>query len=327
VICVAYIVRQVDAEQLKQALRSFDWTHLPMALLLLAVGYVARIARWSVMLRSAGGDARFTSCAAPFLGSIAMNNVLPLRAGDVMRALVFPRSIGVTESVATGSLVIERLIDLLTLLGILLLGVIMIGGELVPEWVRSAAMLLGVATGIALLVFFALSGHMASVLRRRAPRSVEHGAASLAARTLAFAARLLDSTRAMTRIPVLAGLVALSVPVWLGETGLYWRILAGFGLNVDFLTASLIMAVITLSTLVPSSPGYVGPFHLAAYGSATLVGADPGQAASFALLAHLGVWLPTTIAGLAAVLMKPELFARQAKAPATQVARGDPGRD
>ena len=67
---------------------------------------------------------------------------------------------------------------------------------------------------------------------------------------------------------------------------------------------------------MPSSPGYVGPFHLAAFTAVSLVGGTVDQAASFAVIVHLALWLPTTIAGMIAIGMDPELF-RMAKTNAT----------
>lgn len=90
----------------------------------LALGYMLRILRWSMMLRSTGARATFSDCCAPFLGSIALNNILPFRLGDVVRALVFPRSMGITRIIATSSLFVERLVDLMTLLVSLAIGLL-----------------------------------------------------------------------------------------------------------------------------------------------------------------------------------------------------------
>ena len=68
------------------------------------------------------------------------------------------------------------------------------------------------------------------------------------------------------------------------------------------------MAIATLATLVPSSPGYVGPFHLAAFAGITFLGGTNEQAASFAVLSHLGVWVPTTLAGAVAIASTPDMF-------------------
>jgi hypothetical protein len=79
------------------------------------------------------------------------------------------------------------------------------------------------------------------------------------------------------------------------------------------------MSIATLSTLVPSSPGYVGPFHLAAFTAVSLIGGTAAQAGSFAVLAHLALWLPTTAAGAIAILFRPELFRSARKVSAAEL--------
>ena len=70
------------------------------------------------------------------------------------------------------------------------------------------------------------------------------------------------------------------------------------------------MALSTLATLAPSSPGYIGPFHFAASTAIVILGGEEILAAAFALIAHLCVWVPTTLLGIIAMLVNPTLFKR-----------------
>src|SRR4051812_26201614 len=88
VVCIALMAWRIDFHQIGTAISSFKWPYLIIGFSFLAVGYSMRILRWSIMLRAAGARSSFSRCAAPFLGSIALNNVLPARLGDVIRAFV-----------------------------------------------------------------------------------------------------------------------------------------------------------------------------------------------------------------------------------------------
>ena len=301
-ICLVVIIRQVDVASVLEALATFQWAFLLPALLALALGYTLRIVRWAMMLRAAGATAAWHRCAAPFLGSIALNNVLPLRLGDVVRALVFPAALGVTRTLATGSLVVERLVDLMTLLAALAIGLALLGPAMeLPAWLGSTGLSLAAAGGLALVTGLLFSGPLARWLRAR---TASGGAQRLAG----LAADLLAAFAAMLRPSVLLKLLAASALVWIGEAGLFLFMLKGFGLGAGPAEAIVVMAVATLATLVPSSPGYVGPFHLAAYTAVSLLGGDAAMAASFALLAHLALWLPTTLAGALGIAATPQLF-------------------
>src|SRR3569623_1048426 len=83
------IARQINPDEVLRARKEFKWPYLAFGIASLSVGYALRIFRWSILLQASGAVTQWRSCSAPFLGSIALNNVLPLRIGDVVRALVF----------------------------------------------------------------------------------------------------------------------------------------------------------------------------------------------------------------------------------------------
>lgn len=304
IACVWAILTRVDVAQLRDALASFHWTWLVAGVLSLAGGYAARILRWSALLRAAGMQASFRRCAAPFLGSIALNNVLPLRLGDVVRALVFPSAMNMPRSTVAGSLVLERLTDLVTLLVCLALSLSAVRSFDIPPALRHAALTAGVVGGVSLLLLLAFSGWLAQRLDIAAQRVQ----AAKAARALQIGASLLRDCQAMTRPGTLLRITGLSALAWLGETGLFYAVLQGFGSGAGPTTALLAMSLATLATLVPSSPGYVGPFHLAAFTALTIAGQPAQIAGSFAVVTHLALWSATTLAGAVAILLQPHLF-------------------
>lgn len=304
VACLGLIAWRINIDEFLIAIHQFQWDWLLIGLFSLAVGYTLRIIRWWFLLRAAGIGVTPAKCAAPFLGSIALNNILPMRLGDVVRALVFPAAIGVGRIVATGSLVMERLVDLMTLLVCLVLGLQATSGAELPDWLTWTAVSLALGGSVVLALVFFFSGR----LSRWVGRPTRRPASAKRARLLRALHDLLAGFDAMSRLPVLLTLFVVSILVWAGEAGLFWAVLRGFGFEAGAGAAMVVMAIATLSTLVPSSPGYVGPFHLAAFAAVTILGGTSAQAASFAVLAHLGVWLPTTLAGVLAILFNPQLF-------------------
>jgi Lysylphosphatidylglycerol synthase TM region len=68
-----------------------------------------------MMLQRLGARIWFGDAAVPFMASVAFNNVLPFRAGDMIRILAFKRFTKVDPSAQFGTLVLERLFDLLVL--------------------------------------------------------------------------------------------------------------------------------------------------------------------------------------------------------------------
>lgn len=307
-ICLGAILRLVKFSEVVEALKQFEWHYLILGVLSLALGYAVRIFRWSVMLSATDHKVSFRNCAAPFLGAIALNNVLPLRLGDVVRALVFPNAMGVTKTAAATSLVVERLIDLVTLLACLALGVLAIQTLEVPTALRESALVLALLGGIALAVGFFFSGSFARLFNNLGDGTENSKGSAKLQQIFRTIAGLFESFDVMSRPRILGLMLLLSVLVWMGETGLFYFALKGLGLEATPLMALLVMAIATLSTLAPSSPGYVGPFHLAAFTAVSLIGGSSAQAGSYAVIVHLALWVPTTIVGALAIWSRPALF-------------------
>ncbi|MDL2402699.1 lysylphosphatidylglycerol synthase transmembrane domain-containing protein [Rhizobium mayense] len=321
-ICIGAIAWQINAKDVLDAIEHFRWVYLVFGIASLAADYALRILRWSIMLRAAGVAATFENCAAPFLGSITLNNILPLRLGDVVRALVFPKAMGAAKTTAASSLVMERLIDLMTLLLCLTLGLAAATAAAIPPSLIETAVLMAVVGGLVLSLGFLFSGNLAQFfnhLGQRAPAEARSGPLSKVSIGLSG---LFGSFEAMSRPAVLVKLILISMLIWVGEAGLFYFVLLGFGVEAKISTALLVMALATLSTLVPSSPGYIGPFHLAAFFAISLTGGSTALAGSYAVLVHLALWIPTTVAGAVAIWMSPALF-RAARSDETVIGKSE----
>jgi hypothetical protein len=79
-------------------------------------------------------------------------------------------------------------------------------------------------------------------------------------------------------------------------------VLPAFGMHLRFSTGALAMSVTNLGILVPSTPGYVGPFHYFCQQALMTQGVPAAQALAYAVLVHLAFYVPVTAWGAAAIL-------------------------
>jgi uncharacterized protein (TIRG00374 family) len=112
-------VRTVPIDKVGAALAGAKLQWILISLGFVALAYALKIYRWVAMLRSLGSAVRLGTAAVPFLGGVAFNNVLPFRAGDVIRVMAFQRFTGIPASGQIGTLVLERLLDLFVLMAFL----------------------------------------------------------------------------------------------------------------------------------------------------------------------------------------------------------------
>jgi len=87
------------------------------------------------------------------------------------------------------------------------------------------------------------------------------------------------------------------VLAWSGESAAYYFVLQAFGLALPVYAAVMLMAVINLGIMIPSSPGYIGPFEFFGVGTLLLFGVAKSVSLPAILVIHTLVWLPITLWG------------------------------
>ena len=236
----------------------------------------------------------FTALCAGYLAS----NVLPARVGEVVRLVLLVSEQPVSIARTASSIVVERLLDVLTLLVIL---VALLPFVQLPAQMTRAAQALGwlALAGAALMVVISFwKTRILGWVRRllgRVPvldRPVVHD-------TLAH---LIDGF-ALLRGRLGLMLVLISLISWGGVAAVAWTAAQAVGLAVP--TSAIVFAVIvsTLGMLLPSSPGYIGVFH-----AAVVLALEPFQvpkdlAFTFALVWHAVNYLTLSGAGVAALMV------------------------
>ncbi len=102
----------------------------------------------------------------------------------------------------------------------------------------------------------------------------------------------------------LLALMLLSILIWTFEGSVFWSVSWAVTHESSILAPYFSLATGTLATLLPSSPGYVGTFDYFAMQGLHAYGTDITIAAAYALIVHLILWLPTTLAGFTYFLIR-----------------------
>ena len=79
--------------------------------------YTLRCVRWTQMMPRAARSLRahFLVCARVLMTSLAANNILPLRIGDIMRIFTYADDLGASPSVILSTVILEKLLDIFVL--------------------------------------------------------------------------------------------------------------------------------------------------------------------------------------------------------------------
>ena len=91
VIFAVLLVRNVDVGAALEAASSVPLPLLAVSVALVFAGYSARAWRWQLLLGGSGVESGYAQASAAFFASFALNNLLPLRAGDIYRCVAASR--------------------------------------------------------------------------------------------------------------------------------------------------------------------------------------------------------------------------------------------
>jgi glycosyltransferase 2 family protein len=282
-----------QADQLTAALRSANWPLIVPAIGLYFVGTWLRSARWGLLLPE--HSVKTSVLFRALLVGFTVNNLLPLRMGEVARAYLLSRWGRVAYTATVASLLVERVLDGLSLALLLLVALWVLPSAPGYLWAVGGIAGAGFLAGALVL---ALAAWRASILVALA-NFVGH------LLPLRFRARLTDAatsfarTLALVHSPGRLGrLLVLSVVAWCSELGLFFVLMISLGIAGTYPQALLVGSAANFATLLPSSPGYAGTFDAAL----TKVAQDglnisAGLAGAYDIIVHATLFLPVVVVG------------------------------
>lgn len=293
-VFIGLFFRATRPGELADALEQANYWWLIPAGAVLFVAIAARCVRWSVLMRPVAPMSPLQLFPYAIIGYMA-NNLLPARAGEVVRAYVLGEREKVSRMATFGTIAVERLFDGCTLVLLLLLAGTFVGfenGRLQAIAVASTVLFI-----LALAVFYALtkSEERAHRVMHRLVRVLP---ARLEPQAAGIADSLVTSLRSVHDARSLALVVLFSVIAWTVEGSAYAIVGIGFNLDVSFWQYLLLLSASNLAIIIPTFFGGTGPFEWATRLVLTGAGVAGATASAYAVVAHAFVLVPTTILGL-----------------------------
>jgi hypothetical protein len=202
---------------------------------------------------------------------------------------------GQHKLLALGTIVVEKLLDGLTLLLLLALLFVVVP---VPDWLRISGVASALVLVILLLTVLLLTGR-----RRRLLGAMDRvGQIVPALERLGLRRRtatLADGLSSLKSRQVNVRLLLWTATIWLLAGSTNYFILLALGIEVPLALASLVVLVVVhLGMVVPSSPARIGVFHYLCFLALSLLGVEQSSALAYGFVLHGIVVLPAIFAGL-----------------------------
>jgi hypothetical protein len=294
-----WALRGVHLEEVVRQIRNADPWPLALGVVLGSLTFPMRLIRWRLLLRSETGAAL---PAMPLWHAVAIgfmaNNLLPFRAGELVRTVAATKLSGARFTSAMSSIAVERVFDGLACVSLLGVGLltsdlpsgVTVGGISLARAAQVAGLLsIGALAAAGAVVAFPMAAER--LIRRFLPagrmtdrlisliEGVRHGLASL-------------------RSPALLARVSLwSLAHWLVNALALYVSFAAFDIPVGFGGALLLQGVLVIGISVQLTPGFLGQFEAAIVAGLALYGISNQVASSYAIAYHGATFIPITLAG------------------------------
>ena len=277
------------------ALSHARWAGFAVVCVLTIFGFWVRAVRWRFFIQVPRRLSTGSLFSATMIGFMA-NNVLPFRLGEFVRPWALSRSEKLPKSMLLATVVVERAIDMLTLLAIF--GVALIlhpiaenteAGHMVQEGAR---LMIGLSFGLIVFVVAAERNRgLARGVLRLLPQKARSGAGRMLERFLDGFGLFRDPFK-LAQVMVLSFAMFMCYAVALGITG--------WSMHIDLPWYSgLVMLVVTaIGIMVPAAPGYVGTLNIACVVGLALFGVTRASASAYSWFYFLSQWMPITAVGL-----------------------------
>jgi uncharacterized protein (TIRG00374 family) len=281
--------RQVDWRAAAAAARSADVGLLMLALVANQLSLALKAVRWWVFLRPLGVRSLSLVVRATFAGA-SLNNLVVAQGGEGARVLLVSRATGVSSARVAAALALERVLDAVSYLVLLVSAAWMM--EL-PENVLRWRMAASVALAIVVVALMALGASRGS--EEQVPRPWLGTTTKWRLRS--YAQRFTSSANDIATPGRLALAMVLSLGAWALQVATYHTVALAAHLPISLSGSIAALLAIGISFLVRATPGNVGVFQLIYAMTARGFGIAEGPAVAAALLIQTIQVLPTVVIG------------------------------
>lgn len=289
-IAIYAIIHFTEGQDFSTALRSVKPWFVIFLLAFSVVTLLVRSIAWRTIL---GGQVPLKTCFFGVSEGYFLNNLFPLRAGELGRALFVGKASGLGMMHILSTILIERAFDIIFAASILLITLPLVVGA---EWIRPVAFIafVGVISGLAFLFFVSINRQKFQAwIQNRDSRP-----GFFKQRVLPQFNKLMDGLSALVH----PGQFFLSF-MWIGINWMMWIVMyhatvAQLAPQAPIWWGGFIGSILSLGVAIPAAPASVGVYEASVVGAFAILGVSNSAALAYAIVLHLVQVVVTTTFGL-----------------------------
>ncbi|MEO8199244.1 MAG: lysylphosphatidylglycerol synthase transmembrane domain-containing protein [Gemmatimonadota bacterium] len=262
-----------------------------------------RIFRWRILLKANDGSSLPAGSLwhAIAIGFMA-NNVLPFRAGEVLRSLAITRLTRTRITAALSSIAVERLFDGVAIVSLLTIGLLtsglpasstiaMAGKDVRITHIAVVAGITFAAAMVMAAMVVAFPTLAEKVVRKVVPFP------RLAEKLVAMIEGIVHGLSVLQSPLRILAVVAWSLGIWLVNVTSFYVAFKAFDIPVNFAGAMIMQGILAFAISAPTAPGFLGVFEWAIKVTLLLYMIPEDRVVSYALVYHATTFVPITLLG------------------------------
>jgi uncharacterized protein (TIRG00374 family) len=286
-------LRHVDFRSAAAAFSSAHMWWVVAALGSVAINTWAKAMRWKSLMGEVGSGVPLKQAVSALLIGQMLNTIIPARVGDLSRAYLIG-NLGPSKTFVLGTVVLEKLIDLLCY-GLLFLLLVFLMPT--PAWIGGSVYPVTLVAVVMLTSAVALA-YRPSWAERVISRSLIWIPLRWTERVMERANSALASLQVLRRRESNLRLLGWSALVWLTALLTNYLVLRALRITAPLVAGLLLLIVLQAATTIPSVPGNIGVFEYMAILCLSIFAIERSLSFSYGVLLHIIVFLPTTLLGL-----------------------------
>ncbi|MCA9392454.1 flippase-like domain-containing protein [candidate division WWE3 bacterium] len=275
-------MRGVDFAKVLDNIKDVNLLILFIGLMIWLSGYIFRAIRWRMILSHIADIPVIESLRVLVIG-FAMNNILPLRAGEIIRAYVLhKRERSISKSSGFASVAGERIFDGIAVVFYTIVGAMSLD---LPAWAQKAISISAVLFTIMLIVTV-IAVIKTEVFMRVVRLFTGKLPGDFGTTLEGVVEKLLLGLHAFKSFKKTLIAFGLSFCAWFAEVFFYYMSARAFGIDISFLNSMFLMGILNLGIMIPAAPGGIGTFEFISVQSLGLIGIAPAVAFGYAIVSH-----------------------------------------
>ena len=276
IILIYLTIRQIDFRKSLELIKNANYYVLIPGVLIYAFTYLLRSLRYYFMILPIKKTRDFENFPYTMLGFF-MNNIIPLRLGELIRAKITGERLLISRSSILGTILVERLIDMVIFVMFFFLIMIVLP---FPDFIKKSFYICGAVFGLCLVILMIISIYENKAL-------AVFSKIPMPFKIKGFVTEIFEKFTGglvMLRKPgVFFTSFIISVLAWVLESLFLVIVAYSCGIDITVLGGIFVVIIIGIGAILPTAPGYIGAFEF--MGVTALSALGVGKDAAFACIA------------------------------------------